>query len=173
MNLHNWRSWWCSRQGVTTAVNVNTLFKAFLKDLQTWDYFLQLPKCQDFWNICVQIKGILLFLVFCLYNWYHPSHCVQQVLVAYICSLFNDAVSNLRLHGITWLDSSEKWIRKDMEGTCHVLIQGNMLAFVWRIWEIQRKLRIVWVLGKIQTGNPRNMCLLSHIHCTSGFRVYR
>jgi len=42
-----------------------------------------------------------------------------------------------------------------------------MLAFIWRVWEILRKLRIVGVLGKIQTGNPRNMCLLSHIQCTT------
>jgi len=42
-----------------------------------------------------------------------------------------------------------------------------MLAFIWRIWGILRKLKMVGVLGKIKTENLRNMCLLSHIHCTT------
>jgi hypothetical protein len=42
-----------------------------------------------------------------------------------------------------------------------------MLAFIWRVWETLRKLRIVGILGKIQTGNPQNIYLLSHIHCTA------
>ena len=42
---------------------------------------------------------------------------MQQVFVAYVCSLVNGDVSNLRLRRITWLDSTEKWLRKDMKGT--------------------------------------------------------
>jgi hypothetical protein len=46
--------------GDTTMVDVETLLEAFLEDFQTWDYFPQLPKYEDFWSVSIQIKGILL-----------------------------------------------------------------------------------------------------------------
>jgi hypothetical protein len=47
--------------GVTITVNVETIMEAFLEDFQTWDYFPQLLKYQDFLSISIQIKGILLY----------------------------------------------------------------------------------------------------------------
>jgi hypothetical protein len=42
-------------------VIAETLFEALLEDYQTWDYFRQLPKYQNFLSVSIWIKGLLLY----------------------------------------------------------------------------------------------------------------
>jgi hypothetical protein len=48
----------------TIMIDVETLLGAPLEDYQTWDYYPQLPKYQNFWSISIQIKGIVLYFSF-------------------------------------------------------------------------------------------------------------
>jgi hypothetical protein len=43
------------------TVNAETLLEAFLKDFQTWEYFPQLLKDQDFQSIRFWIKETLMY----------------------------------------------------------------------------------------------------------------
>ena len=42
-------------------IKVDTVLEVFLEDFQTWDYFPQLPKYQDFQSVSFAIQGILLY----------------------------------------------------------------------------------------------------------------
>jgi hypothetical protein len=46
--------------GYTIMVDVETLLDAFFGGIQTWDYFPQLLKYQDFQSISNRVKGIQL-----------------------------------------------------------------------------------------------------------------
>ena len=64
---HSWRSWWIKRQSVRRYHNFQCrdILVGLLEDFHTWDYFPQLLKYQDFWNISTQIQGILLYMKLC------------------------------------------------------------------------------------------------------------